>query len=112
MFHSRKWCLKPDHFVNVERLFGRSVIPIKNTAGEMDKHQIREWRCVSSSKEWAHDSDMTDEISQRADLAVRDAILCPGGQRTGFHFCDSVVDNARAGTVGNFWLDLEHLQYS
>lgn len=58
-----------DNPVDAVRLFSRSVAPIKNTAGETDKHQIRdEDEFVHRVK--THESDVTEETSQPAVLEI------------------------------------------
>lgn len=52
----------------LKRLFEHTFTPI-NKRGEMDKRQIRKQGCVGASEERAHDSDVTDEISELAGLA-------------------------------------------
>lgn len=62
-----------DNPVDAVRLFSRSVAPIKNTAGETDKHQIRdEDEFVHRVKDSWVRRDRGDESAGR-----------PGGQRTG-----------------------------
>lgn len=60
--------------MNAKRLFEHTFTPINTLRGEMDKRQIRKQGCVGASEERAHDSDVTDEISELAGFS-RNTIL-------------------------------------
>lgn len=55
-------CLTSDNFVNAERLFGCSLIPIKNTAGRWINSRRETEGVFVLSESSVHDSDMNDEV--------------------------------------------------
>lgn len=55
-------CLTSDNFVNAERLFGWSLIPIKNTVGRRINSRRETEGVFVLSESSGHDSDMNDEV--------------------------------------------------